>query len=169
VIEGSWGQSQISLAAHAGPGDSIRLRFDFGADGCTGLDGWYVDNVLVCTDVVTAGRVPDGGDVPGSPLTVGKTATGEIALSWDPSCHVADTDYEIYEGTVGDFTSHESRFCTNDGATTRSFAPDAGDRYFLVVPRNADREGSYGEASSGDARPQGVTPCLVQALFPGCG
>ena len=29
------------------PGDTIRLRFDFGMDGCTGIDGWYVDDVKV--------------------------------------------------------------------------------------------------------------------------
>jgi len=45
---GSWGQSQIDLAAvGVKPGDTIRLRYDFGMDGCTGNDGWYVDNVKV--------------------------------------------------------------------------------------------------------------------------
>jgi hypothetical protein len=49
-VSGSWGQSQIDLAA-AGvkPGDTIRLRFDLGMDGCNGLSGWYVDNVTVYT------------------------------------------------------------------------------------------------------------------------
>lgn len=33
------------------PGDSVRLRFSFGNDGCTGVDGWYLDDVHVfaCT------------------------------------------------------------------------------------------------------------------------
>jgi Zn-dependent metalloprotease len=45
---GSWGKSQIDLAAlGVVRGDTIRLRFDFGMDGCTGNDGWYVDNVEV--------------------------------------------------------------------------------------------------------------------------
>lgn len=47
-LGGSWGQSQINLAAFGVmPGDNIRLRYDFGMDGCTGIDGWYVDNVTV--------------------------------------------------------------------------------------------------------------------------
>ena len=29
------------------PGDSVQVRFDFGQDGCTGVDGWYVDDVQV--------------------------------------------------------------------------------------------------------------------------
>jgi len=45
---GSWGQSQINLTMlGVVPGDDIRLRYDFGIDGCTGNDGWYVDNVTV--------------------------------------------------------------------------------------------------------------------------
>jgi Zn-dependent metalloprotease len=47
-IFGSWGQSQVDLAAvGVEPGDTIRLRFDFGIDGCAGNDGWYVDNIQV--------------------------------------------------------------------------------------------------------------------------
>lgn len=49
-VRGSWGQSQILLsAAGVAPGQTIRLRYDFGMDGCTGLDGWYVDDVNVHT------------------------------------------------------------------------------------------------------------------------
>jgi len=47
-VSGSWGQSQINLVAlGVMPGDTIRLRFDFGMDGCAGIDGWYVDDVKV--------------------------------------------------------------------------------------------------------------------------
>jgi Zn-dependent metalloprotease len=47
-LGGSWGQSQVDLTqVGAKPGDTIRLRFDFGMDGCTGVDGWYVDDVKV--------------------------------------------------------------------------------------------------------------------------
>ena len=44
-VEGSWGQSQINLSGIASAGDMVRLRFDFGVDGCNGLTGWYVDEV----------------------------------------------------------------------------------------------------------------------------
>ena len=45
----SWGTSivDLSAAARIRSGDTIRLRFDFGMDGCTGIDGWYVDDVTV--------------------------------------------------------------------------------------------------------------------------
>jgi hypothetical protein len=45
---GSWGQSQIDLTKlGVKPGDNIQLRYEFGMDGCTGNDGWYVDNVTI--------------------------------------------------------------------------------------------------------------------------
>jgi Zn-dependent metalloprotease len=47
-VHGSWGQSQIDLTKiGAQAGDTIQLRFDFGMDGCTGVDGWYVDDIKV--------------------------------------------------------------------------------------------------------------------------
>jgi Zn-dependent metalloprotease len=47
-VTGSWGQSQINLTMlGVQRGDTIRLRYDFGMDGCNGLDGWYVDDVKV--------------------------------------------------------------------------------------------------------------------------
>jgi hypothetical protein len=53
---GSWGQSQVDLTKVSDPGDTIRLRFDFGVDGCTGIDGWYLDNVRILTaDAVVRG------------------------------------------------------------------------------------------------------------------
>jgi Zn-dependent metalloprotease len=54
---GSWGQSQVNLAAlGVQPGDNIRLRYDFGMDGCNGLDGWYVDDVMVSSCNVRKGN-----------------------------------------------------------------------------------------------------------------
>lgn len=42
---GSWGTTIVNLSSLAAPGDNIKLRFDFGQDGCNGVDGWYVDNI----------------------------------------------------------------------------------------------------------------------------
>ncbi len=58
-LKGSWGQSQIKLGNLAGPGDTIRLRFSFGVDGCNGVDGWYLDRVLIVIEG-DGPRRPDG-------------------------------------------------------------------------------------------------------------
>ncbi|GAB3260896.1 M4 family metallopeptidase [Nocardioides dilutus] len=58
-VTSTWGTSFVDLAA-AGVkgGDQVRFRFDYGRDGCGGLDGWYVDNVTVSNCVAPpAGKV----------------------------------------------------------------------------------------------------------------
>lgn len=48
VVSGSWGESQVNLTkAGVSKGDTVQIRFDFGRDGCNGVDGWYVDTVKV--------------------------------------------------------------------------------------------------------------------------
>jgi cysteine-rich repeat protein len=51
-LDGSWGQSHISLLGIAAAGDTVELRFELGVDGCSGVTGWYVDEVEVysCAD-----------------------------------------------------------------------------------------------------------------------
>ena len=75
---GSWGQSQINLIGVAAPGDTVRLRFDFGVDGCGGLIGWYVDDVTVYT---CSGETPpvcgDGVLDPGETCDDGNGDSGD--------------------------------------------------------------------------------------------
>ena len=151
---------QCSSSAHCSDG-----LFCNGAEFCSAGDCFPGSNPCPgqgcneTTDVCTtgtqsaAGRVPSAG---GSPLRLQK-AGSNVTLTWGTSCLGTDTDYAVYEGTVGGtFTSHASRLCSTGGLTTASFAPAAGNRYYLVVPRNASREGSYGtqdgrrRASGGD-------------------
>jgi Zn-dependent metalloprotease len=47
AVDGSWGRSIVNLAPYAKPKDKIRLRFDLGTDGCGGLFGWYIDDLMV--------------------------------------------------------------------------------------------------------------------------
>lgn len=44
---GNWGQTQIDLSGVAGPGDTVRIRFELGQDQCEGVLGWFVDDVNV--------------------------------------------------------------------------------------------------------------------------
>ena len=59
---------------------------------------------------------------------VGWTCTdiGEVAppAAGDPDTTPAlpDDDYEIYEGLLGDFNSHEPKFCSTAVATSRTAA-----------------------------------------------
>lgn len=111
-----------------------------------------------------SGSVPDGSRVPGTPLTVEHAAGGDIRLSWGGSCVANDFDFEIYAGDASDFTVYAPKFCSTGGATTVTFTPAAGSEFYLVVPRNATREGSYGTDSTGAERPVGIPACLPQAI-----
>jgi len=55
VNGGSWGSTLVNLANLAGAGDTIRLRWNYGTDGCAGRKGWYLDDVNV---VSCAPRLP---------------------------------------------------------------------------------------------------------------
>jgi len=69
LVGAGWGISHIDLTRFlttAGLHD-YQFRFDFGKDGCSGIDGWYIDDFSLhyCANV---------GTVPAAP-----EATGEIA------------------------------------------------------------------------------------------
>jgi Zn-dependent metalloprotease len=50
AVTGSWGTSQVDLTfIGVQPGETIRLRWELGTDGCGGWDGWYLDDVRVGT------------------------------------------------------------------------------------------------------------------------
>ncbi|HWL89788.1 MAG TPA: M4 family metallopeptidase [Actinomycetota bacterium] len=61
-LESSWGTSVIDLAATGArmrAGDSVRFRFDMGMDGCTGIDGWYVDDLTLSICGASAAATKD--------------------------------------------------------------------------------------------------------------
>ncbi len=131
----------------------------------TDNDAYFDDLFLTVPGTAPSGALPDGGSLPGVPLTIARAAGGQIRLSWGASCDSGDTDYEIYQGTIDDtFTNHTPRLCSTGGATSVTLAPSAADSYFLVVPRNAFSEGSYGLQSDGSERSPGAPACFEQAI-----
>jgi hypothetical protein len=113
-----------------------------------------------------AGAVPDGANVPGTPIFVDKGVGGAINLYWSPSCLASDVDYAIYEGRLGDFTSHGPRQCTTSGVTLAMIVPGSGNTYYLIVPHNGSVEGSYGWTSSHLERPPAIGACFPQSIGP---
>jgi len=109
-----------------------------------------------------AGAVPDTVNSPGIPLTVARSG-GSLVMNWGASCVATDTDYSVYEGTIGSWASHTPRLCSTGGATGATIPAPAGSAYYLVVPRNGSVEGSYGLSSAGAPRPPAVAACKPQA------
>ena len=84
-------------------------------------------------------------------------------------CSPGAQDYGIYEGTMGSWTSHTAVDCHDDSYDLAEIVtPSPGDRYYLVVPRNPNDEGSYGTASSGAEIPQGTTVCIPTQVVGTC-
>jgi hypothetical protein len=112
-----------------------------------------------------AGTVPDGKDVPGTPLLVNRSGA-DLALSWGASCGPA-VDYAVYEGEIGVGGSLTQRLCSTGGATSASLSASPDGRYYLVVPLNAGSEGSYGRDSAGNERTPAAAACAPQQVA-GC-
>jgi hypothetical protein len=124
-----------------------------GGDGATGAGTYFCD-----TAAGGAGRIQE-------PLRLDKTGGEEIILDWEPSCLAGDRDYSIYQGILGDFTSHLPVQCSTGWLTEATITPAEGSYYYLVVPRNEGlREGSYGIDDDGLQRVPSTEGCLVQEI-----
>lgn len=161
-----WTRTSFRVGDFLPPTAEVRVRFlasDNPNNSITeaGLDFFRVER-MVCAGGPGAGRVPDGGIVPGTPLRLGKQA-GDLRLSWGSSCHTGDLSYGVYEGALGDFASHVARLCSSS-QTTEVLTPVSGNTYYLVVPANGTNEGSYGTDSGGIQRPQGGAACAPQSI-----
>jgi hypothetical protein len=99
VNGGSWGRTHVNVGNFAGPGDSIRLRWDLGSDGCTGAAGWYLDDVTVfsCTPNVPSVTVADIAFPEGNAGT--KEPFFTVRLSGPTITRVA-VNFQIVDGTA---------------------------------------------------------------------
>jgi len=148
----------------AGAGDVNGDAIDDVIVGATKYDNGEEDEGRAFLYLGTGSTTPAGWVPADVPLGVSMTGGFAMGLSWAPSCLATDIDYEVYEGLIGDFTSHKPRLCSTDGRTSATFIPDSGSTYYLVVPRSRSSEGSYGKTSAGSERPPGTPACLVQAI-----
>jgi hypothetical protein len=140
---------------------------DVGGSSADCNDNMIPDECEGLVECGPAGSTPDGRFVAGRPLRLAKTSGPEILLEWGGSCLADDTDYAIYEGTIGDFTHHSARLCTTEGLTTANLIPNLAEdgSYYVVVPLNGTHEGSYGVTSDGVERPTGQpATCLPQEI-----
>jgi hypothetical protein len=113
-----------------------------------------------CETIETGVPMPVAGGRVGG-LTLARSGASNLALAWGASCSPIENDYAVYEGTLGSFSSHQSVVCSTGGLTSTTIQPGAGSRYYLVVPRNNQREGSYGNTTAGP-RPPAVNACVAQ-------
>ncbi len=122
-FDGSWGRSIVSLAGLASAGQTIRLRFELGVDGCSGNTGWYIDDVMVyeCTEPPLEFACPaapmDACLAPANPDARAKFSLSDSAddardgLRWSLSKGAGFAAGDL--GTPDDTTNY--RLCVYDG------------------------------------------------------
>jgi hypothetical protein len=134
----------------------------------------------VCSGDASAGAlsivepIPVAGAIPvnGGGLTLQAQPSGSLRLRWDASCSPDVTTHAVYEGSLDALRA--GRF--NPARVTCEAGPDlveyvdpaAGDRYYLVAPLAAGREGSLGTDSTGAARPQAPAACAPREEDSSC-
>ncbi len=60
---GGWGTTVVDLTGFITGGESIRVRFDFGKDGCGGRDGWYLDDFEIFDCDCNTNGIADAADI----------------------------------------------------------------------------------------------------------
>ena len=173
-------QRYVSLGTISSPGGTVVIPAP--SSGKVAPPGFYMLFVVDSNGVPSVSRMvrivaPAANAGPGRvpvTMTVRKAApVGNIVIDWSASCSATADNYGIYEGTIGSWYSHTLIDCNDVGADlTEQITPIAGSSYYLVVPHNAQAEGSYGSCSmgvcfAGDERPVGAAQCVTpQALAP---
>ena len=61
-----WGQSIVDLSSMGITANkTLKLRWEFGSDGCNGVDGWYVDEIVVynCSESLSVADINSVSDI----------------------------------------------------------------------------------------------------------
>jgi beta-glucanase (GH16 family) len=149
----NWITVNVEDVTFGGGVQTLRLVFETGS--------FNVNKIIIPAPMPgPVGAVPNGGDVPGIPLTVGAGSNGDLVLDWGASCLSTDGDYVVYEGLLGDLGSHSPVTCSTGGLTNLTLTPGAGDRYYLVSPTDGVSEGSHGTDSNDSQRLPGTVTCF---------
>lgn len=113
--------------------------------------------------------------VVGTASLLAKKNTGNAALvdlSWGAACGPGATGYAVYEGQLGNFSSHAlvNGLCNMSATTAAALAPAAGNRYYLVsaIDGLALEEGSLGKNTAGVEYTHPAGACEVATDLTSC-
>jgi len=137
-------------------------------DGAQAIDQVVVNVAPTFPSLNWIGTVPDRESPSAQPLLLTKQLNGAVSLTWSESCMATDSDYSVYEGSLGVFSAHTPLFCSTGNLPATTLVPAEGDRYYLIVAHDEAHEGSYGSDSSGISRAPGPVQCLPTAATTTC-
>ncbi|HSM10216.1 MAG TPA: M4 family metallopeptidase, partial [Lysobacter sp.] len=182
-FDGSWGQSQVNLYGLAAPGDSVRLRLDFGVDGCNGVTGWYVDEVEFYRCAAELPPSPCGNSLPDAPEQCddgnqedgdGCSASCEVESGWECTAAVAATPVPDHSFELGgawtEFSTHfGSPVCRADFCGTGGGSGASDGDYWVwfggIVDQVTVEQGSMAQTLT---IPPGATVLTFDLELPAC-
>ncbi len=163
----TWAQAgPISLSSWAGQPIYLRFRFNTVDNVTNNYLGWVIDNIQVTASswqcnicqINPPGRVLNN-------LTISKFGEN-LAMNWmvpGGTCYVEK--FAVYRGTLPWSGYNHHPLDCNVSNTSYITLQDIDSYYYLVVPNNADYEGSYGLDSNGNERLPLESACKAQNLF----
>jgi Zn-dependent metalloprotease len=149
-VGGSWGTSYVNLAPYASGGNSVRLRFDMGSDGCNGNIGWFVDDVQVFHCLGSAAlSVADAAVLEGNAgnastsvtVSLSSPETAPVTVDFataDNTATVANNDYVAVSGTLTFAPGQTTRTVTVSAVGDTTLEPSES---FFVNLTNASGAG----------------------------
>jgi len=151
-------------------GGGTALPGDLAAWNGTFMVSFYRDLLWPPTSRANAlAFLADPGEVSNITLSKSPIAPGVIEISWTASCSAGAEDYGIYEGQLGNWTSHAQIDCSDDGGDfSEQITPGTGNHYYLVAAHNPNDEGSCGRDSNGLERPPGTPACVTPQAIGSC-
>jgi len=141
VNGGSWGRTHVDLGNFAKAGDSVRLRWNFGTDGCAGRTGWYLDNVNVfsCTPKVPALSVADVEILEGN---AGEKQVAFTVLLSAPTINKVSVAFEVLDGTAQHGNDYDPTSGTLVIPASSATQLSGGARIFVTIKGDVVSEGN---------------------------
>jgi len=147
-----------------------------GQEGVNLLDAWLNTGMASPVEItstsapVTSVSVGVPGEtssqtIPTEQMRAGYNAgTGQIDLTYTPACDAAD--HTIYYGNLADVSTYtySGAECSIGIGGSYSFAPGAGNFFFLVAANDGTEEGSYGKGALDAERPETAVCAYPQNL-----
>ena len=141
-LSGSWGLTRVDLGLlGVKPGDSVRLRFSMGLDGCGGVVGWWIDDLSVrACESVGAGAIA----IEQATLSPGSIA-GRGSVSLKATIATGTTASDIVDAS----TSYRFDLASGGGAFSESLG-------VLASECKGNRSGNRVTCRSADRRVRAV-------------
>ncbi len=167
-LAGAWGESIVDLSSFASPGDTIRLRFEFGVGACFLSQGWHVDDIRVFScNRISVGTFTNSGAASAGATTVsvitsepGTSTTFGVVLQSQPTglVQIPVASSDLTEGTV---SPPVLEFDSSDWAKPKTVTVTGVDDSLVdgTVPYTI----TLGPAVSTDTAYSGQSPAAVQA------